>query len=230
LSGHYEPGQLLPPENELARLYGVSRVTIRNAMVSLDRERLIEKRQGIGTFVARRIPSSLHAPVSDLLAHIADVVRTTAIRLIEYEFVYAPPNVRAIFGCDANARFQRAVRIRSAGTKPIFHVTTFLPESIARSFKREDLKKTAIYELLARAGVKLHSGSQIVSAQLADPKVAPLLNVPVGAPLLQIRRQHFDSHGKVVEYFEMLASPAVFELHMAIDAQELQPTEPPSST
>ena len=222
MNGQYDPGQLLPGEEELARLFAVSRVTIRSAMATLEAERLIERRQGVGTFVSSLIRSTqLHAPVADVIDHIADIDRKTTVRLIEFDYVKAPLHIQSMFGCESNAVFQRAVRLRSIGTKAIFYVTTFLPQEIAKEFTRDELDGTSLYKLLQRSGIRLHSGNQVVSAQLADPTVAPLLDVNVGAPLLQIRRQHFDKDSKPIEYFEMLASPTMFELYMTLDADNL---------
>jgi len=222
LNGHYERGQVLPSEDELAALFSVSRVTIRGAMAMLEADDLIERRQGVGTFVSQQIRSSqLHAPVSDLLAHIADIDRKTQVRLLEFDYVKAPHFIQPMFDCDSQAVFQRAVRLRSVGKTPVFYITTFLPQAIAKEFTREDLNSTSLYRLLARDGIRLHSGTQVVSAQLADPVVAPVLDVALGAPLLQVRRQHFDQSGRPIEYFEMLASPSKFELQMILDADAL---------
>ncbi|WP_082545302.1 GntR family transcriptional regulator [Sphingomonas sp. Root1294] len=222
LNGYYEAGQMLPSEDELARLFSVSRITLRSAMTTLEAEHLIERRQGVGTFVAPTIrPTQLHASVTGVIEHIADIDRKTEVRLLELDYVRAPFHVQSMFDCDDSAVFQRAVRLRSMGQVPIFHIITFIPQELGKEFTREELNSTSLYKLLARSGVRLHSGQQVVSAQLADPVVAPLLNVAVGSPLLQLRRQHFDQSGRLIEYFEMLASPTMFELSMSLDPEQL---------
>lgn len=222
LNGHYEAGQMLPSEDELARLFSVSRITLRSAMTTLEAERLIERRQGVGTFVAPTIrPTQLHTSVSGVIEHIADIDRKTEVRLIELDYVKAPFHIQSAFRCDGDAVFQRAVRLRSIGQVPIFHIITFIPQEIGKEFTREEMNSISLYKLLARNGIRLHSGQQVVSAQLADPAVAPLLNVAVGSPLLQLRRQHFDENRRLVEYFEMLASPTMFELNMSLDPELL---------
>ena len=221
-TGRYQRGDTLPPEDELARSFAVSRVTIRSAMSSLERDGLIERRQGIGTFVAGRMqPSETHAPVTDLIAHIADIHRTTTVKLIELELVGCPAELQTSFGCSADEIFQRAVRVRLLKEQPEFFITTFIPQAIARHIDETALETTSIYELLARAGHRLHSGTQIISAQLATPFVGGHLGVAVGAPLIRVRRQHMDEDGRPVEYFEMLASPASFEVRMRLDAETL---------
>lgn len=222
LNGHYEAGQMLPSEEELSRLFSVSRITIRSAMATLEAEHLIERKQGVGTFVAPTVrPPQLHASVTGVIEHIADIDRKTDVRLIELDYVKAPFHIQSAFDCDAHAVFQRAVRLRSIGQVPIFHIITFIPQEIGKEFTREELNSISLYKLLARSGIRLHSGNQVVSAQLADPVVAQLLNVAVGSPLLQLRRQHFDEKKRLIEYFEMLASPTMFELNMTLDADYL---------
>jgi GntR family transcriptional regulator len=223
LNGQYEPGAVLPSEDELARMYSVSRVTIRAAMAILESERLIERQHGVGTFVADHVKSSpLHAPVGDLIAHIADIARKTEVRLIELNYVKAPLFIQKIFSTSADAVFQRAVRVRSLNKRPLLYITTYLPQHIAKDFTRQELDGTSLSKLLARSGIRLHSGTQVVSAQLSDPTVATLLNVAVGAPLIQVRRQHFDETGQAVEYLELLASPSEFEVRMILDAEAVQ--------
>src|SRR3981189_2283671 len=64
----YAPGEALPGEEELAKLFGVSRVTIRAAMETLDALGLVERRQGVGTFVRELSgPEPLTVPMMDLL-------------------------------------------------------------------------------------------------------------------------------------------------------------------
>jgi GntR family transcriptional regulator len=64
-SGAYPPGSLLPPENELAAEFKVSRATIRSAFDRLEARGLIVRRQGIGTFV--RHSSSISNPINQFL-------------------------------------------------------------------------------------------------------------------------------------------------------------------
>ena len=221
-NGRYKPGDTLPAEDDLARSFAVSRVTIRSAMASLERDDLIERRQGVGTFVADHMQlSETHAPVADLIAHITDIHRTTTVRLIEVGLVKAPSDISAAFDHPADDIFQRAVRVRLLKGQPKFFVTTFIPRSIAQHIDEAALKSTSLYELLAQAGHRLHSGTQIVSAQLATPFVGGHLDVAVGAPLIRVLRLHLDESGRPVEHFEMLASPTSFEVRMRLDAEAL---------
>jgi GntR family transcriptional regulator len=222
LSGMYPSGTSMPSEEKLSQMFRVSRVTVRAALTTLAGNGLIERRQGIGTFVSTHIePPRIHAPMSDLLAHIADVGRSTQVKLLELGSVRGPLHVRSLFNSEADQIFQRAVRLRSMHNAPIFYVVTYVPQDIARRFTRKEMSGPSLYKLLRGEGFNFKAGKQTVSAALADPTVADALDVEVGAPLLQIRRIHFDEKMQPFEYMEMLASPALFELQMTLDSKDL---------
>src|SRR4051812_47213485 len=72
--GVYPAGEGLPSEDALSRMFQVSRVTLRAALANLESAGFVERRHGVGTFVTERPRRpEIHAPLSDLLAHIADV-------------------------------------------------------------------------------------------------------------------------------------------------------------
>jgi GntR family transcriptional regulator len=219
----YAPGEALPAEKELARLFGVSRVTIRAAMGTLDALKLVERRQGVGTFV-RRLPGPepLTIPMSDLAARSREIVRTTTAHVVEFGFEPAPRHVRAHFHAGPDDLFQRAVRIRSMKHRPIMQVTTYIPELIGRQFGRDDLEGGSLYTILERFGITFASGEQLVTAAAADPVVAERLNVAIGSPLLKVVRVHFDTKGRPIQHFELLAPPASYQLRMPLKGADLR--------
>ena len=80
-SGELTPGTRLPSEPDLAELHDVSRVTIRRALAELEREGLISRRPGAGTFItARMIKRPIVADLSNALAHLVEMGRSTDVR------------------------------------------------------------------------------------------------------------------------------------------------------
>jgi GntR family transcriptional regulator len=215
--GRYAQGETLPGEEELAKLFGVSRVTIRAAMETLGALGLIERRQGSGTFVRKLSrPEPLTVPMVDLAARNREIVRTTRAHVVEYDFTRAPRLVRSHFGAGPDDLFQRAVRIRYMQDWPIMQVTTYVPEAIGRQFGPSDMEGGSLYAILQRFGITFASGEQLVSAAAADPIVAERLNIAIGAPLLKVTRMHFDFEGHPIQHFELLAPPATYELRMPL--------------
>ena len=215
--GRYAPGEALPGEEMLAGLFGVSRVTIRAALETLNTLGLIERRQGVGTFVRELSkPEPLTVPMMDLAARNREIVRTTRAHVVEYGFQPAPRHVRDHFQAQPDDLFQRAVRIRYMKNRPIVQVTTYIPEAIGRQFGPKDMEGGSLYAILQRFGITFASGEQLVTAAAADPVVAERLNVAIGAPLLKVVRLHFDTMERPIQHFEVLASPATYELRMPL--------------
>ncbi|MBV9564855.1 MAG: GntR family transcriptional regulator [Bradyrhizobium sp.] len=215
----YAPGEALPSEDDLAKHFRVSRVTVRAALEKLDALGLIERRQGVGTYV-RELPrpKPLTVPLLDLAAQNRQIVRTTRAHVVEYGFTPAPRHVRSHFRAQPDDLFQRAVRIRYLKDRPIMQVTTYIPEAIGRQFGRKEMEGGSLHTILRRLGIAFASGEQVVTAAAADPVVAERLNVAIGAPLLKVVRMHFDGMGRLIQHFELLAPPTTYELRMPLKA------------
>ena len=211
--GEYAPGSTLPPEGVLAERFKVSRITLRTTLAALEAEGLIDRQQGRGTFVTTSpVIEPLASSMADLVAHMRDVSSHTDVSVVEFEYGPLPLNIQARLGRQHDGVYQRAVRVRSMDGKPLFHITTYIPEDLGRTYTRAELGTTPLYDLLRRSDVEFHSGQQVVTAAAADRSVAELLGLEVGEPLIVVRRTHLDANGQFVEYLEMLASPASFEL------------------
>ncbi len=198
----------LPTENELAELHGVSRVTVRRALGELARERLIERRRSSGTRVIYRpSPAPLTADISGVLANLAEMGRRTAVKLLSYDCVPAQGPVAQALGVAPDQFLQRSVRVRSVDGAPFSYLTTHVPESIAVTFTKQELGSRPLLELLERAGVKVESARQRISAGLAPPDIAEVLDVRTGSPVLELIRISFDQLGRGVEHLHALYRP-----------------------
>lgn len=81
------PGDKLPPERELAEMFGVSRSSIRDAMRSLELVGLVEPRQGAGTVVREVSSDLLVTPLSNVIAH----KRALVGELLDFRKMLEPP-------------------------------------------------------------------------------------------------------------------------------------------
>jgi GntR family transcriptional regulator len=221
LSRRYDVGAMLPSEDELARMFNVSRTTVRSGLAALHAGGFIEKRQGIGTFVNETgTGTPIRTSMSDMVVHIHEIGRSTTVQVIEFGFEKPPRPVQDLFAAEDDTVFQRAVRVRRLKRRPILYVTSYIPEAIGRRFGAADMEKRPIFDLLEDAGIRLKAGEQWVSATLAEPVVASRLAIEVGSPLLQIERIHFNQQNVPVEYLEILAVPRFFELRMRLGPRD----------
>ena len=217
-NGGFPVGTLLPGENRLADSFGVSRVTVRRALEALARDGLIEKRTGAGSIVLPRREQATHiaADITTLMPQLVEIDRQTTARLLSFAYAPAPPAVAEGLGLPAEARVQTAVRVRLVGGTPYSHLTTHVPEEIARNYTEADLAAQPLFRLLERSGVTVAEAQQSVSATLAAPDVAEALEVAVGSPLLSLRRIVRDAEGRGVEHLAALYRPDMFRLEMTL--------------
>jgi GntR family transcriptional regulator len=208
-SGAFAAGDRLPTENDLIRQYGVSRITVRQALTALAEEGLIERRQGRGTFVAgRRTKRRTFSGQTHLTGSLDEVIAMgvdTPVKVIEMHRIEADPHEAELLGLQAGEPVYRIKRLRSREGKPYSFVVNYLPAEIGARLTRDDLSSGALLQLLEKKfGLRLKDAKQQITAALADPYVAGLLDVRVGSALLCIERTVYTTEGKPVEYVHVL--------------------------
>jgi GntR family transcriptional regulator len=236
-SGAIGVGTLLPGEQRLAENYNVSRVTIRRALQALAADGLIRKKTGAGSIVTARSGDAtlMRADIATLMPQVVEMGRDTDARLLSFAYGAAPAPVQEALGLDPGSRVQTATRVRLIDGRPFSHLTTHVPEEIARSYGEADLATTPLFRLLERSGVQVEGAHQSVTATLAAPDVAAALDVSVGSALLSLKRVVRDASGRGVEYLAALYRPDMFRLEMTLnrvgdqDARHWEPVIGPDS-
>ncbi|MDJ1016688.1 MAG: GntR family transcriptional regulator [Paracoccaceae bacterium] len=214
----FSEGALLPGENRLAERFGVSRVTIRRALDALAADGWIEKRTGAGSIVlpAGGLDRRIAANFATLIPQLVEFDKRTTARLLSFSYGPAPASVASALSLDEGDQIQTAVRVRYSDDQPFSHLTTHVPEDIARNYDEADLATQPLFRLLERSGVRVEGAHQSVAATLAAPDVAEALGVAVGSALLSLQRVVRDSNGRGVEHLSALYRPDLFRLEMTL--------------
>lgn len=215
-SGQRAVGSTLPSEHQLSAIHDVSRVTVRRALDALAYDGLIKKRAGSGSIVRAAAPA-MAADMSTLIPQIVAMGRQTEVRLLSFSYDIASVQVAKALNLASNARVQQAVRMRIADNEPFSHLTTYVPEHIAHNYSEADLADAPLFDLLERGGARIASAHQSVTATLASPEVAGILQVSVGSALLALTRVVHDADGNGIEYLSALYRPDRFRLEMTMN-------------
>lgn len=233
--GVYSAAESMQGEIGLAQRFNVSRITIRKAMDRLTTEGLVERHRGRGTFARGRADraSPVTASLSGNIENLVALGLQTDVELINITYAVAPPHICAAMGQPEGTTMQRAIRLRSLDGKPFSHLTTWLPEDIGRSFTPDELREMPLLGLIERAGHRIASARQSISAKLAAPEVALLLQIEPGEALLSVHRLVLDDAGQVVEHMSGLYRPDTYEHQMEYDrnqssAAEIWTVRPPT--
>jgi GntR family transcriptional regulator len=199
-SGEFGVGAKIPTEAELVADYGVSRITVRQALRSLEEEGLIRREAGRGTFVNDPKAFTGTLQLDGSLDDLMSMGLATQVQLLDHKTVSVSGQEAERLDLEAGAKVVRCTRIRFVGDQPYSYIVNDLPYEIGRRIPRSYLKSGSILQFLEQElGILLMSADQSVRATLADAVVAPRLDVPIGAPLLYVDRIVFDEEGRRVE-------------------------------
>jgi GntR family transcriptional regulator len=217
VSGSLTTGQRLPSEPDLAIAHQLSRVTVRRALDGLERDRLIRRQPGAGTFVLGVDPhKAVVADLSNMLAHLVAMGRATRVSLLEFGYAVPQASIAEALLMAPGERAQHSTRVRYLEDVPFSHLITHVPERIGITYTEEDLATTPLLALLERSGVVAGRAMQTISATLAGPQMAELLRVEIGSPLLSLTRVVFDNDGRGVEHLCALYRPDVHRFEMEL--------------
>ena len=200
LEGFYAPGSQLPPESELSAMFGVSRITTRQAIDLLVDERLVQRQQGRGTFVAGDIASApVRGDMDQLLRKVKRLGTSTRVRDASIEEAVADEETCSDLQLAPGSEVIVASHVRLLGDLPIGYVVTYIPKALQIKFDPRELNRNPMLTLLERKGINIAGADQFIGATLADARLARFLETEVGAPLVSVRLIVVDSDHRRVE-------------------------------
>lgn len=215
-SGKYPVGSLLPPENQLAETYGVSRHTVREATRKLADIGLISRHPGIGTVVcATKAPGPYVAALGSL-QELFDYTNTTRLELLADNFVSADAKMAESIGCEPDSEWVelRARRHVMGQEAPISFTRVYLRPEFSGIKDRLRGQHMSIYAMLEQDyGQDVYTVKQEIEATLMPADAAKLLNVKARSPALLMRRSYIDKKGRLLAVSSNLYAADRFHLH-----------------
>lgn len=195
-SRELRPGDLLPSEAALQAEFDVSRSVVRQALATLESDGLIRKVRGKGSVVAEHgeVHRDVRRPGLTLVVGDGSV----KTRVVAYDIVPRPDHLTSIAGDEV----LRLGRVRSVGGVVLSFIRTWLPLDVAASISADDLVDASLHSLLASRLDRVAAGGQSqVRAVQATDRLAEVLGVPTGSPLLLLEGRSLDADGAVLEEF-----------------------------
>ena len=210
----------LMTEAELGKHFGVSRITIRNAIKPLVDEGMFERERGRGTFLRTNQPENW---VGRLMGF-SETIKDAGYRPGAKVMLQGMTNKH-----DAEVRSQlreRAVwqlkRVRLADDIPIAIEHAFYPPDIGLELEKRDLTSIVMYRVFeTEIGFNIKEATQTISASLADATSAKLLGVKPGGPLLSIERLTVNTDGRPLELLRSVYLPNYFRLSINLTRRHL---------
>jgi GntR family transcriptional regulator len=222
--GLIAPGDPLPTEQTLCDQFGVSRITVRRALADLAEQGYIERRQGVGSFVREHGPTE-PADLSLAGRSYMDGLRQsqfeTEVEVVELGTRRPPRTIAEALGTSGELLHIVRVRRQRRTGEPLIVSDAWLPNELADTLTESALLRSPLYELLSDAGVVMDRVQHEITAEIAGPRNAHLLDTAIGAALLRLNRLVFVA-GVPHHQLSVLLSPNRSRVVMSQSAAELQ--------
>lgn len=182
-------GSRIPREADLCAEYGISRITIRQALARMKSEGLLTSRQGKGTFVEpRHIEKNLDALYSFSDQEMQPGRKPRSV-LLSFSIQRAQPKIAEKLRVPVHTAVYRIVRLRCLEEQPFAYETSYVPVHLIPELKAGDVEGRGLYQSMRLLGnCDPDAATETFSAAALEPKIAQQLRCEPHAPALQIER------------------------------------------
>lgn len=200
-SGEWQRGEQLPNEGQLAANFGVSKITVRQALRDLVEMGYVRREQGRGTFVSK--PKMDQGP-RELTSFSEEMRRhrlTASSRVIGRFEAEADEDAADALQIAPGDRVFVLKRLRMADGEPMGIQTAHIPLALAPGLAGEDFDHVSLYEVLqSRYGLQPAKARESYLAVPAEAEAARLLGIAAGAPVFAVERVTYLPNGRPFEF------------------------------
>lgn len=217
-SGEFKPGDQLRSEYDLAAELGVSRNTVREALLSLEQDNLVVRRHGVGTFVAPKLQDVQDHMLQDLTS-ILQLTRLPGARVefaeMEIGRQKAPEDIAYRLAVDRGTLLTTVSRVIRVNGKPAAYTVAAVPSSVLAPSDLNGKSKGCVFEVLRRRP-ELHVAHALteIVATAAGACLAEKLGVREHQPLLVLEQRLYNTQGAVLAFSREHCVPDCFRFQL----------------
>lgn len=205
-----------PSEMELAEYFQVNRGTVRHALQILEREGLIYRAKGRGTFLQRR---RVELDLSRLCSTTEDLKArgwSPASRLLGVSQFTPGLHIQRWLQLREEDTVWQVYRLRLANGEPISLEWSHIPTQVTPGLDEKDLSGSLYYLLKNEYGFAMKTAEQTIRTRNATPEEAGLLEIPAGGAVFEITRVSYDQAARPVEYLDSLWRGDRYDFHVRL--------------
>lgn len=198
---HLSPSDILPPELELSRAYGVGRHTMREALSRLVADDLITRKAGLGTMVNAQ-PDRTHFYLDrSFTRQMAELGRQAHSQILDFRYETIDENFPGVFHQQLGVQAFIIERLRFGDDEPIGIQSSILVSTNCPGIDRHNFAQESLYEVLAADyQIMISQIQHTVSAASATDLQAELLQIPPQTALLVVFTAAYTDSGALIEF------------------------------
>jgi GntR family transcriptional regulator len=198
--GELNHGDMIHSENELKDMYSVSRMTVRQALNNLVNEGYLYRHKGKGTFVNNiKIEKKMQGLIgfTEEMRRMNKKVRS---KIITFDSIKADDEVASKLFLETGEEIYFIERIRYGDDIPVLFEQLHIPKRIFKDIDQK-IMESSFYGYIANTlNIKISHCVQTMEAKAASTRIAEMLEIQKGAPILYMTRNTFLDRGFPFEY------------------------------
>lgn len=207
-----QAGDILPSEREFVKRKQVSRTTVRQALLELERMGYIYKVQGKGNFVADRMKEATDL---NTMYSFTDQMklqgRIPSTKVLHFEEIPTTEKIAKKLELEWNEQVYKLVRLRIADEQAMMYETTYLPKNRFPHLTKERVEEKALYRIFEEMGHVISVAKEEIVASKARFCEAEMLDIVVDSAVLFISRKTYSTKKEVLEWTESIARADSFK-------------------
>lgn len=193
--------QAIPSENELSRIYSLSRMTVRGVITHLVGEGLLYRVPGKGTFVAE--PKIMTGPLSQkgIREQLEAMGYETGTTVLQKKIEKADSQAARELGLSPGTPVYKLERLRYANGEPLGLDYSYIPVALCNNLFDKDLEREALCDVLEKNyNIKAKHGVETLESCQAAAREIKHLKVPKGSALLMLKYTMYSQDETPFEY------------------------------
>ncbi|WP_314208837.1 GntR family transcriptional regulator [Vagococcus salmoninarum] len=199
-SGKWKVGERLPSERELSITYGVSRMTLRQAVQTLADEGILERKIGSGTYVASKKVQETMSGTTSFSEIIIAQGKQPSSKTTSYFVTKPSSSEMETLQLKDEELLLRMERVRYADDVPICFEVTSIPYHLIKNYNKKEVTHSLYQTIIEHGEYKIGKALQGVSAMVASEQIAEHLDIKKGDAILRLRQTTYFDDGTPFEY------------------------------
>lgn len=223
LDGTYSPNEQMPSESELISRFGISRITVRQALNALQGEGLIFRVHGKGTYVSRPRAFQDLGSLRGFGSAMRQLGYETHSQVLSLQETPVSVHVSEKLGLHHQEKVTELKRLRFLNRRPVSVDISYLPLEIGERLINEDLANQDVFAILENNfQISLGHADLQISAIASDASLATKLGVNEGSPVMFIERVIYTRSGMPLEYEQLFYRGNSFEFKVRVERNSTQ--------
>ena len=194
-------GHRLPSEHQLMKQYHISRITVRRALAELEKDGLVIRRHGKGTYVAGNRLKGQLSHLSSFTEDMRERGFSTHARVIEFRIIEPDREIIDSLNLPEGETVVMLRRVRYADRNPIALEACYLPASRFSDILQEDFSLQSLNRLMqVRYNIRFSYARQYISTSISSRDIMRDLEIETPVSILTMRRIVYDVNNWPVQY------------------------------